>query len=91
MTLPLAAPGIAVAAILSFLFSWNDFGLALILSSSPSAQTMPVALSQMNMLYGVRWDLLSAAAAMHILPTLLLALFLQRYIVRELTMGSLKG
>lgn len=91
ITLPLSAPGIAVTAILSFLFSWNDFGLALILSSSPDAQTMPVALSQMNMLYGIRWDLLSAAASMYIIPTLILALFLQRYIVRGLTMGSVKG
>ncbi len=91
IVLPLAAPGFAVAAILSFLFSWNEFSLALILTSSPDLQTMPVALAQMNLLYGIRWDLLSAASAMYIVPTLLLALFLQRYIVRGLTMGSVKG
>jgi multiple sugar transport system permease protein len=81
----------AVAAILAFLFSWNEFALALILTSSPNLHTMPVALAQMNLLYGIRWDLLSAAAAMYILPTMILALLLQRYIVRGLTVGSVKG
>lgn len=91
IVLPLATPGMAVAAILAFLFSWNEFSLALILTSSPDLQTMPVALAQMNQLYGVRWDLLSAAAAMYIVPTMIMALLLQRYIVRGLTMGSVKG
>lgn len=91
IVLPLATPGMAVAAILSFLVSWNEFNFALILTSSPDLQTMPVALAQMNLLYGIRWDLLSAAAAMYIVPTMLMALLLQRYIVRGLTMGSVKG
>jgi multiple sugar transport system permease protein len=91
IVLPLATPGMAVAAILAFLFSWNEFSLALILTSSPDLQTMPVALAQMNLLYGIRWDLLSAAAAMYIVPTMIMALLLQRYIVRGLTMGSVKG
>jgi multiple sugar transport system permease protein len=91
IVLPLATPGMAVAAILAFLFSWNEFALALILTSSPNLHTMPVALAQMNLLYGIRWDLLSAAAAMYILPTMILALLLQRYIVRGLTVGSVKG
>ena len=91
IVLPLATPGMAVAAILAFLFSWNEFSLALILTSSPDLQTMPVALAQMNLLYGIRWDLLSAAATMYIVPTMIMALLLQRYIVRGLTMGSVKG
>lgn len=91
IVLPLATPGMAVAAILAFLFSWNEFSLALVLTSSPDLQTMPVALAQMNLLYGIRWDLLSAAATMYIVPTMVMALLLQRYIVRGLTMGSVKG
>lgn len=89
--LPLATPGLAVAAVFSFLFSWNDFGVSLILVSTPELITMPVALSQMNLLYGVRWDNLSAAAVMYIIPTLIMALLLQRYITRGLTMGAIKG
>jgi ABC-type glycerol-3-phosphate transport system permease component len=89
--LPLAAPGLAVAAIFAFLISWNDFGISLILTSSPDRLTMPVGMSQMNLLYGVRWDSLSAATMLYIVPTIILALVLQRYIVRGLTMGAVKG
>jgi multiple sugar transport system permease protein len=88
---PLAAPGLAVAAIFSFLISWNDFGVAFLLVSTPQFLTMPVGMSQMNLQYGVRWDSLAAAAVMYIIPTILMALFLQRYIVRGLTMGAVKG
>ncbi len=89
--LPLATPGLAVAAIFAFLISWNDFGISLILVSTPDLLTMPVGMSNMNLLYGVRWDSLSAAAVMYIVPTILMALLLQRYIVRGLTMGAVKG
>jgi multiple sugar transport system permease protein len=50
-----------------------------------------VGISQMNLVYGVRWDLMSAAAVMYIIPTIILALALQRYIVRGLTLGAVKG
>ena len=53
--------------------------------------TMPVGMSNMNLMYGVRWDSLSAAAIMYIVPTIVMALLLQRYIVRGLTMGAVKG
>jgi multiple sugar transport system permease protein len=89
--LPVAAPGMAVAAIFAFLVSWNNFDLSFTLASTPALLTMPVGMSQMNLLYGIRWDLLSAAASMYILPTIVLALVLQRYIVRGLTMGAVKG
>ena len=89
--LPLATPGLAVAAIFAFLISWNDFGLALILISTPDLLTMPVGMANMNLMYGVRWDSLSTAAVMYIVPTVIMALLLQRYIVRGLTMGAVKG
>lgn len=89
--LPLAAPGLAVASIFAFLMSWNNFDLSFILAPTPQLVTMPVGMSQMNMLYGVRWDLLSSAGVMYIIPTIILALLLQRYIVRGLTLGAVKG
>ena len=91
IVLPLAAPGLAVAAVFAFLISWNDFGLSLTLVSTPDMLTMPVALAQMNMQYGVRWDNMSAAAIMYIIPTMIMALLLQRYITRGLTAGAIKG
>jgi len=89
--LPVVAPGIAVTGIFSFLLSWNDFLFSLIMTSTPAAETMPVGLSQMTLQYGVRWDQLSAAGMMYIVPTLVIAVVLQRYIVRGLTMGAVKG
>jgi multiple sugar transport system permease protein len=91
IVLPIITPGLAVAAIFSFLISWNNFDLSLILAPTPRLVTMPVGISQMNLVYGVRWDLMASAAVMYIIPTIVLALLLQRYIVRGLTLGAVKG
>ncbi len=89
--LPLAAPGLAVAAVFSFLISWNDFGLAFMLVQKPDVLTMPVGMSHMSLRFGIRWDSLSAAGIMYIVPTIIMALVLQRYVVRGLTLGAVKG
>ncbi|MBI3243156.1 MAG: carbohydrate ABC transporter permease [Chloroflexi bacterium] len=91
VVLPLAAPGLAVAAIFSFLISWNDFGLAVMMVQKPGVLTMPVGMSHMSLRFGIRWDSLSASAVMYIVPTIIMALILQRYVVRGLTMGAIKG
>jgi multiple sugar transport system permease protein len=89
--LPIAAPGVAVTAIFTFLYSWNEFVFPLVLNSLPESHTLPVALSQMNLLYGIRWDHMSAASMMYIIPTIVIAALLQRYIVQGLTAGAVKG
>lgn len=89
--LPLVTPGLAVAAIFSFLISWNDFALAVMLVNKTDVLTMPVGISHMELRFGIRWDSMSAAAVMYIVPTIVMALFLQRYVVRGLTMGAVKG
>ncbi|MCU0513074.1 MAG: carbohydrate ABC transporter permease [Anaerolineae bacterium] len=89
--LPIVTPGLAVAAIFSYLLSWNNLDLSLILAPTPRLVTMPVGISNMNLVYGVRWDLMAAAAVMYIIPTIILALLLQRYIVQGLTLGAVKG
>jgi multiple sugar transport system permease protein len=91
IVLPIITPGLAVAAIFSYLLSWNNLDLSLILAPTPRLVTMPVGISNMNLIYGVRWDLMAAAAVMYIIPTIILALLLQRYIVRGLTLGAVKG
>lgn len=91
IVLPIVTPGMAVAAIFSYLLSWNNFDLSLILAPTPRLVTMPVGISNMNLVYGVRWDLMASAAIMYIIPTIILALALQRYIVRGLTLGAIKG
>lgn len=91
IVLPISAPGLAVTAIFAFLFSWNDFALPLVLTSTPASQTLPMALSQMSLLFGIRWDHMSAASMMYIVPTILIAALLSRFVVRGLTAGAVKG
>jgi len=91
IVVPLALPGVAVTAIFSFLFSWYDFLMPLVILSTQQKQTLPLALSQMNLLYGIRWDQMSAASMLYIVPTVLIALACQKYIVSGLTMGGVKG
>jgi multiple sugar transport system permease protein len=87
--LPLAMPSIAVTAIFTFLFSWNEFLLALILTDV-NALTVPVAISKMQMAYSVLWGEMSAAGVVAALPMIVVVFALQRYVVRGLTFGAVK-
>ena len=91
IVVPLAMPGISVTAIFAFLSSWSSFLVPLVIISSQDKQTLPLALSQMNLLYGIRWDQMSAASIMYIVPTVIIAIVFQKYIVSGLTMGGVKG
>lgn len=88
--LPLVAPGIAATAILSFIFAWNEFLFGYILSSDV---TRPVTPSLMGFISyeQVLWGQMAAAAIITLLPSLILAIFIQRYLVRGLTFGAVKG
>lgn len=90
VVLPLAAPGIAVTAIFCLLFSWNEFLFAFLLTRDAAA-TITVGVSGFWTQRGILWGPLSAAAVVCVLPTMLFALFLQRYIVRGLTFGAVRG
>jgi len=87
---PLMAPSIAATAILSFVFCWNEFFFAYILSGN-ATRTMPVMLISLIGLMGVDWVQMSAASMVSVVPTIILALFAQRYLVRGLTMGAIKS
>lgn len=91
IVVPLAMSGISVTAIFAFLSSWYSFLVPLVIISSQDKQTLPLALSQMNLLYGIRWDQMSAASIMYIIPTVIIAIVFQKYIVSGLTMGGVKG
>jgi len=85
---PLAAPGIVASTILSFLFSWNEFFFALILTRKV-AQTLPVAIYGYIGFMGIEWENMAAAAVMASLPILVLAMIVQKYLVRVFpTQGS---
>lgn len=90
ITLRLAMPGVATSAILSFIFSWNNFLFALILSGK-NTTTLPAALYQFISYLGVDWGGLMAASVVITVPVMIVTIFLQKYIVAGLTAGATKG
>ncbi len=90
VALPLARPGITVATILAFIFSWNNFVFAMVLAGRET-RTLPVAVNNMLTFEQVAWGPLSAAALLVTLPVLLLTLLAQKQIVAGLTAGGVKG
>lgn len=90
IALPLSVPGIATASILSFIFSWNNFMFALVLSGA-STKTLPVAIFDFVAYASIDWGGLMAAAVVITVPIMVIALFTQKYIVSGLTAGATKG
>lgn len=90
IAIPLAKPGIAATAIFTFIFSWNEFLFALILTSTERAQTMPVAVTLFIRETGIEWGYMTAVAVIMMIPTAILTLAAQRHLVQGLTMGALK-
>lgn len=87
---PLMAPSVAATAILAFVFCWNEFFFALILTGKDT-KTVPVFLSSLIGLMGVDWVKMSAGGMLAIIPTIILALLAQKYLVRGLTLGAIKS
>lgn len=90
ISIPLARPGIAAAALLSFIFAWNNFVFALVLAS---ADKQPVTVGALAFVTasGIQYGQIAAAVVISIAPTLALALFAQRYLVEGLSLGAVKG
>ncbi|PTW60224.1 multiple sugar transport system permease protein [Breoghania corrubedonensis] len=89
IVLPVAAPGIAAAAVLGFILSWNEFLFALILGG-PRTATVPVALASLQTSNGVEIAKVSAGVSLAILPLMIASRFIQRYLVQGLSFGSVK-
>jgi multiple sugar transport system permease protein len=90
IALPLAAPALAVSAVLCFAFSWNEFIFALILSYQ-KAQPITVIIAGVEHTQGVQFWFVATRLLSAILPPAILVLTVQRYIVRGLTFGAVKG
>lgn len=87
--LPLGAPGIAVSAIFSFIFSWNELLYALVLTRR-TAQTAPVVATSFMSGYELPWGKIMATGTVIVLPVTIFALIVSRHMVRGLTMGATK-
>lgn len=83
-------PGIAAAAILCFIFSWNEFLLTLTLTKT-HVRTLPVAASTFDSQQGTEWGMLAALGTTAMIPVFIFVLFVQKHLVRGLTMGAIKG
>lgn len=88
---PLIGPGLAASAVLTFLFTWNDLLIALTLTSSQAAQTLPVGLTNFVTQFGIDWGPMSAAGVLMVIPTLLFVWFAQGYLVKGLAAGAVRG
>jgi multiple sugar transport system permease protein len=90
IAIPLARPGIAAAALLAFIFAWNNFIFALVLAS---ADKQPVTVGALAFVTasGIQYGQIAAATVLSVLPTLILALCAQRYLVEGLSLGAVKG
>ncbi len=90
VAVPLARPGIMVATILAFIFSWNNFIFGVVLAGR-TTRTLPVAVYNVLTFEQISWGPLAAAALVVTAPVLLLTLFMQKEIVAGLTAGGVKG
>lgn len=90
VVLPLLRSGIVSTATLCFIFSWNEFLFAFMLGGQ-AVKTLPVAIPLLITAQGVRWGEMAVVGMVALLPVLLAVFFLQKHIVRGLTMGAVKG
>ena len=90
VALPLSVNGIVASAILSLVFSWNEFLFALIISG-PATKTVPIGVASFIGTVSVDWGGSSAAAVIAMVPVFILGLAVQRFLVRGLTLGAVKG
>jgi len=90
IVLPLAAPGLVATFLLVLVFAWNEYLVALFLSKA-NAQTMPLLVSAMSGTRGTEWWYMSVVILIMILPVVVMAILLERYIERGLIVGAVKG
>lgn len=90
IALPLSRPGITVAAILSFIFSWNNFVFGIVLTGRET-RTLPVAVYNSMSFEQIAWGPLAASALIVTLPVLILTIIVQKEIIHGMTAGGLKG
>jgi multiple sugar transport system permease protein len=90
VALPLVAPGLVATALFSFIFAWNEFMFALLLTRR-NVRTLTIIVPSLVGGHEILWGEIAAIGTIAIIPGIVLALLLQRYLIRGLTMGAVKG
>jgi trehalose/maltose transport system permease protein len=88
---PVAAPALFTAAILTFIYAWNEFFFASFIADREEIRTLPVAIAQFHGRFSLPWGEVAAASVVATFPLVALVLALQRRIIRGLTAGAVKG
>ncbi len=88
--LPLSSPGFITTSILTFIFAWNEYLFALVFATANRVKTLPVAAGDFVTGYAINWGPIFASGTMIVIPVFMLSVFLQRYIVKGLTLGAFK-
>ncbi|MBW3097204.1 carbohydrate ABC transporter permease [Pseudohoeflea coraliihabitans] len=91
VVVPLSKPGLAAAAIVVFVYAWNEFVIALTLTSSDEMRLAQVGLKYYISQFGIQWGELTAAVVLSTIPVLLLFILLQKWFIYGLTSGAMKG
>lgn len=91
VVLPLVTPGLAATAVFCLIVCWNEFLLALVLTQTDAAMTLPVGIAGRVTQYEIKWGVMSAAGVVAMIPILVFAMAVQRYLVRGLSLGAVKG
>jgi multiple sugar transport system permease protein len=90
IVLPLAIPGLVATFLFVLVFTWNEYLLALFLSSA-KIQTLPLTIAAQNATRGPQWWNMSVLILIMIVPVIVIAIILERYITRGLLIGAVKG
>jgi arabinogalactan oligomer/maltooligosaccharide transport system permease protein len=90
VVLPLATPALAITAIFSFMAAWSEFMVARVIISTKSLHTLPLGLESLSSTFQTEWANYAAGSVLVSLPVVFLFLFLNRFLVSGLTLGSVK-
>jgi multiple sugar transport system permease protein len=90
VSVPIVTPGLAATAILCFLYCWNEFLYAVILTGR-TARTLPVTITSFMTNKAILWGRIAASGSLVLIPVLIFALLAQRYLIQGLSRGAVKG
>jgi ABC-type glycerol-3-phosphate transport system permease component len=90
VVLPLALPGIIGTGTFAFMWAWNEFMFAVVLTSGPDAAPLTIAIAQFFTQFGREWNAIMALNVVATLPLLIIFVFLQRWVVQGMTAGAVK-
>lgn len=91
IVVPLVAPGLAATAIFAFLLAWNELLFSLVLAGRDSRTLPNIAVAVQTTERGIEWGVLNATGSLVLLPVIVMALLVQRHMIKGMTMGAVKG